>query len=37
LDGAQVIPCTNGTDVLQIDMMALELKRGDEVIVPTFT
>ena len=32
-----VIPCANGTDALQIAMMALELKPGDEVIVPTFT
>ena len=33
----QVIPCGNGTDALQIAMMALNLKRGDEVIVPAFT
>jgi UDP-2-acetamido-2-deoxy-ribo-hexuluronate aminotransferase len=32
-----VIPCANGTDALQIAMMALDLKRGDEVIVPAFT
>jgi UDP-2-acetamido-2-deoxy-ribo-hexuluronate aminotransferase len=32
-----VIPCANGTDALQIAMMALNLKRGDEVIVPSFT
>ncbi len=32
-----VIPCANGTDALQIAMMALGLKAGDEVIVPTFT
>jgi UDP-2-acetamido-2-deoxy-ribo-hexuluronate aminotransferase len=32
-----VIPCANGTDALQIAMMALGLKRGDEVIVPAFT
>ena len=32
-----VIPCANGTDSLQIAMMALGLKPGDEVIVPTFT
>jgi UDP-2-acetamido-2-deoxy-ribo-hexuluronate aminotransferase len=32
-----VIPCANGTDALQISMMALGLKRGDEVIVPAFT
>ncbi|MBK0401699.1 DegT/DnrJ/EryC1/StrS family aminotransferase [Adhaeribacter sp. BT258] len=32
-----VIPCANGTDALQIAMMALGLEPGDEVIVPTFT
>jgi dTDP-4-amino-4,6-dideoxygalactose transaminase len=32
-----VIPCANGTDALQIAMMALELQPGDEVIVPAFT
>ncbi|MCL6259678.1 DegT/DnrJ/EryC1/StrS family aminotransferase [Aquiflexum sp. TKW24L] len=32
-----VIPCGNGTDALQIAMMALNFKRGDEVIVPAFT
>ena len=32
-----VIPCGNGTDALQIAMMALGLKPGDEVIVPAFT
>lgn len=32
-----VIPCANGTDGLQIAMMALGLKPGDEVIVPAFT
>ena len=32
-----VIACANGTDALQIAMMALELKPGDEVIVPSFT
>ncbi len=37
LDGAFVIPCANGTDALQIAMMAFELKPGDEVIVPSFT
>ncbi len=31
------IPCANGTDALQIALMALELKPGDEVIVPAFT
>jgi UDP-2-acetamido-2-deoxy-ribo-hexuluronate aminotransferase len=32
-----VIPCANGTDALQIAMMALDLQPGDEVIVPAFT
>ncbi len=32
-----VIPCANGTDALQIAMMALVLKAGDEVITPSFT
>ncbi len=32
-----VIPCANGTDSLQIAMMALDLQPGDEVIVPAFT
>jgi dTDP-4-amino-4,6-dideoxygalactose transaminase len=32
-----VIPVGNGTDALQISMMALGLKPGDEVIVPSFT
>lgn len=32
-----VVPCANGTDALQIAMMALGLKPGDEVIAPSFT
>ncbi|ERM83955.1 hypothetical protein P872_01460 [Rhodonellum psychrophilum GCM71 = DSM 17998] len=32
-----VIPCANGTDALQIAMMALDFKQGQEVIVPAFT
>jgi dTDP-4-amino-4,6-dideoxygalactose transaminase len=32
-----VIPCANGTDALQIAMMALDLEPGDEVITPSFT
>lgn len=36
--GAQhVIPCANGTDALQIALMALGLQPGDEVITPSFT
>lgn len=37
LNGAFVIPCANGTDALQIAMMALGLEPGDEIIVPSFT
>ena len=37
LDVAHVIPCANGTDALQIALMALGLKPGDEVITATFT
>ncbi len=36
-DVKYVIPCANGTDALQIAMMALDLKPGDEVITPSFT
>jgi len=32
-----VIPCANGTDALQIALMALDLNLGDEVITPSFT
>ncbi|MFN2437622.1 MAG: DegT/DnrJ/EryC1/StrS family aminotransferase [Chitinophagaceae bacterium] len=32
-----VVPCANGTDALQIAMMALNLQPGDEVITPSFT
>ena len=31
------IGCANGTDALQIAMMALDLKPGDEIITPSFT
>src|SRR6266700_6046156 len=37
LDVKHVIPCANGTDALQIAMMALGLQPGDEVITPSFT
>ncbi|MDR3129653.1 MAG: DegT/DnrJ/EryC1/StrS family aminotransferase [Tannerellaceae bacterium] len=37
LDVPHVIPCANGTDALQIALMGLGLKAGDEVIVPAFT
>jgi dTDP-4-amino-4,6-dideoxygalactose transaminase len=37
-NGSQyVVPCANGTDALQIAMMALDLQPGDEVITPSFT
>ncbi len=32
-----VIPCANGTDALQIIMMAYDFPKGSEVIVPSFT
>ncbi|MFH1000130.1 MAG: DegT/DnrJ/EryC1/StrS family aminotransferase [Bacteroidota bacterium] len=32
-----VIPCANGTDALQVAMMGLGLKAGDEIITTTFT
>ncbi len=32
-----VIPCANGTDALQIALMAIDAKPGDEIIVPAFT
>ncbi len=37
LDTPFTIPCANGTDALQIAMMALGLEPGDEVITPSFT
>ncbi len=37
LGAKHVIPCANGTDALQISMMALDLQPGDEVITPSFT
>ncbi|NBO58419.1 MAG: transcriptional regulator, partial [Chitinophagia bacterium] len=37
LDVKHVIPCANGTDALQIAMMALGLEPGDEIITPSFT
>jgi UDP-2-acetamido-2-deoxy-ribo-hexuluronate aminotransferase len=37
LNVKHVIPCANGTDALQIAMMGLDLKPGDEVITPSFT
>ncbi|MGM0497772.1 MAG: DegT/DnrJ/EryC1/StrS family aminotransferase [Bacteroidota bacterium] len=37
LNAEYVIPCANGTDALQIALMALELKPGTEVITPDFT
>ncbi|MCW3090415.1 MAG: DegT/DnrJ/EryC1/StrS family aminotransferase [Ferruginibacter sp.] len=32
-----LVPCANGTDALQVSMMALDLQPGDEVITPSFT
>ena len=37
LDVKHVIPCANGTDALQISLMALGLKPGDEVITTSYT
>ncbi len=37
LNVKHTIPCANGTDALQIAMMALDLQPGDEVITPSFT
>ena len=37
LGAKHVIPCANGTDALQIAMMALGLQPGDEIITPSFT
>jgi dTDP-4-amino-4,6-dideoxygalactose transaminase len=37
LNVKHTISCANGTDALQIALMALDLKPGDEVIVPAFT
>jgi dTDP-4-amino-4,6-dideoxygalactose transaminase len=36
-DGVHTITCANGTDALQIALMALGLQPGDEVITATFT
>ncbi|HEY0655322.1 MAG TPA: DegT/DnrJ/EryC1/StrS family aminotransferase [Chryseosolibacter sp.] len=37
IGGSHVIPCANGTDALQIAMMALDFKQGDEIILPVHT
>jgi len=37
LDVKHVIPCANGTDALQVAMMALDIRPGDEVITTSFT
>jgi UDP-2-acetamido-2-deoxy-ribo-hexuluronate aminotransferase len=37
LDVPHVIPCANGTDALQIALMALDLQEGDEIITADFT
>ncbi len=37
LKAQHVVPCANGTDALQIALMALDLKAGDEVITTPFT
>ena len=37
ISSENVVPCANGTDALQIALMSLDLKPGDEVILPAFT
>lgn len=37
LNGPRIISCGNGTDALQIAMMALDFKPGDEIILPAYT
>ncbi|MFY0593230.1 MAG: DegT/DnrJ/EryC1/StrS family aminotransferase [Roseivirga sp.] len=37
LDVKHVIPCANGTDALQVIMMAYDFPAGSEVIVPSYT
>jgi dTDP-4-amino-4,6-dideoxygalactose transaminase len=37
LDVKHVIPCGNGTDALQIALMALNLPKGSEIIIPSFS
>ena len=36
LNVKHVIPCANGTDALQVALMALDIPAGSEIIVPTF-
>ncbi len=37
LKGPRIISCGNGTDALQIAMMSLDFKPGDEIILPVYT
>jgi UDP-2-acetamido-2-deoxy-ribo-hexuluronate aminotransferase len=37
IDARHVVPCGNGTDALQVALMALDLKPGDEVITSPFS
>ncbi|MEX2596986.1 MAG: DegT/DnrJ/EryC1/StrS family aminotransferase [Salibacteraceae bacterium] len=37
LDVKHVIPCANGTDALQIALMAIDTQPGDEILTPSFT
>lgn len=37
LGAKKVVPCGNGTDALQIALMAIDVQPGDEVILPAFT
>lgn len=37
LGASDVVPCGNGTDALQIALMSLDMPRGAEILVPSFT
>ena len=37
MGGCHVVSCANGTDALQIALMALDLEQGDEILLPSFT
>ena len=37
MGGCYTVSCANGTDALQIALMALDLEQGDEILLPSFT